>query len=222
MIRAVLFDLDDTLLDHTSAADAAVVEWARERGVGGTTEELAARWKSVSDRHYARYQARELTFSEQRRARVREFLGETSSDAGADAAFAGYLTRYEAGWATFPDARPTLERVRVAGLVAAVLTNGDAAHQALKMKRVGLDDLGVPVFSSSEYPAGKPDPRPFLGACVELGVLPRQAVMVGDSADKDVQGALDAGLRAVLLDRHDAHPEFTGSRITTLHDLSFT
>ncbi|MDN5727158.1 MAG: HAD family hydrolase [Propionibacteriales bacterium] len=217
MLRAILFDLDDTLLDHHSAAAAAVVDWAAELGLAGGPDHVRARWAEASDRHYRRYQARELTFVEQRRERVREFLGHNLDDAEADDQFGRYLTRYEAGWAVFPDVRPALGRVRAAGFAAAILTNGDASHQALKVRRLGLRDL--PVMASSEFPAGKPDPRAFLGACARLGVAPAETLMVGDSLDNDVRGAEGADLQAVLLDRHDQHPSYEGPRITTLHDL---
>lgn len=219
VIRAVLFDLDDTLIDHASAAHAAVLGWAAERGLTGAPEELTARWTAISDRHYARYQAREMTFGEQRRERARDFLGTELSDAGADAAFAGYLTRYEAGWSAFPDARAAVERVLAAGLVGGILTNGDAAHQAVKLKRVGLDDLGLRFFATSDFPAGKPDPRPFLGACSAMGVRPAETLMVGNSLEHDFHGARGAGLGAVLLDRFDTHLDIP-ERIRSLDELS--
>lgn len=217
MLRAILFDLDDTLLDHHSAAAAAVIDWATELGLAGSPEQLKTRWAEVSARHYRHYQARELTFVEQRRERVREFLGRDLDDAEADDQFAGYLTRYEAGWKLFADVRPALGRVRTAGLATAILTNGDAAHQAQKVQQVGISDLLL--MASSEFPAGKPDPRPFLGACARLGCAPAETLMVGNSLGKDVGGAEGAGLHAVLIDRHDQHPTYRGRRVTTLDDL---
>ncbi|MFX4271982.1 HAD family hydrolase [Propionibacteriaceae bacterium Y1685] len=110
-----------------------------------------------------------------------------------------------------------MDRVRKAGLAAAILTNGDAAHQTQKVRQIGLSHL--PLIASSEFPAGKPDPRPFLGACDRLDVAPTEALMVGNSLDKDIVGAAGAGLRAVLIDRHDQHPTYGGPKITTLDDL---
>lgn len=219
MIRAVLFDLDDTLFDHTTAARSAVVAWAAERGLEGTEEALSTRWRTVSDRHYHRYQAREITFEEQGRERVREFLSQDFDNAAADEAFNAYRTHYRKDWRAFPDARPAIERLRSDGVVVGVLTNGAREQQALKIERVGLADLGMPLFASSDFPAGKPDPRPFLGACEVLGLRPGQVTMVGDSRPIDVEGAVGAGLEAVLLDRHDEHSEFPGRRIHTLVEL---
>jgi putative hydrolase of the HAD superfamily len=217
VLRAIVFDLDDTLVDQAGAARRAVVGWAAEHGISGT--DVADRWDAVSDRHYRRYQSRAIGFEEQRRARAREFLGVDANDAEADALFAGYLKRYEALWVAFDDAVPTLRRVRAAGLRAIVLTNGDDDHQRLKLDLTGLAaevDLHV---STSTLPASKPDPRAYLLTCERAGIAPNEALMVGNSLAHDVLGPLEAGLDAVLLDRHDAHPEAAVRRISTLHDL---
>ena len=239
MIRAVLFDLDDTLVDQESAATAAVVAWAASLGITGP--HVAADWARISGRHYARHQRREITFAAQRRERVREFLssapavvGSAPTDSGsgpgvvglpltddaADDLFAGYLERYEAGWAAFDDAVPALRRARAAGLTVAVLTNGDEAQQRRKLDRTGLATEVDVLLASSALPAAKPDPRAFRAATGRLGVEPAGALMVGDSLGTDVRGALAAGLSAVLLDRRGAHPGAGVPTVRTLHDLA--
>lgn len=221
-MRAVIFDLDDTLVDQTTAARTASIEWGRGLGLAGSDEELAASWSTIAAPLYRRYQLRELTFAEQRRARAREFLPhlDLAADKAADEAFRGYLDLYEAGWTCFADAVPTLRRVREAGLVAAILTNGEHAHQHLKLDLVGLGGEVDAMFTSDQFPHGKPDPAPFLGTCRRLGVSPGEALMVGDSLVADVEGARAAGLGAVLLDRHDEHPSHS-PRIRTLAELEF-
>lgn len=219
MLRAVLFDLDDTLVDHESAAASAVLTWAAEYGV--TDAGAVARWAAVSDVHYSRYQRRELTFAEQRRERVREFLVVDIDDAEADDLFADYVRLYEAGWSVFDDAVPALRRARAAGLAVAVLTNGDAEHQRFKLQKLGLAEELDLFVASSTLPAGKPDPRAFQHATAEIDVDPADAMMVGNSLEGDVLGALGAGLSAVLLDRHNMHPNVDVPRVATLHELHF-
>lgn len=218
MRRAIIFDLDDTLVDQAGAARTAVVGWAAEHGISGDVE---ARWGAVSGQHYQRYQRREINFQEQRRARAREFLGVDASDVEADALFAGYLKRYEAQWTAFEDAVPTLRRVRDAGLRTVVLTNGDDDHQRLKLDLTGLAAEIDLLVSTSTLPASKPDPSAYLLTCERAGIAPAEALMVGNSLTHDVLGPLEAGLDAVLLDRDDAHPEAAVRRISTLHDLSW-
>ncbi len=209
-LRALLLDLDDTLVDHRGAAERGVRAWLRGLGLGDTEAELeehVERWFVLEARHYERAQRRELTYTEQRRVRVRAFLPgwDLADDALADDVFAGFLGCYQAAWRAFDDAAATIERALADGLRVGILTNGQLAVQTEKLRRTGLLRADVPVFASSELPAAKPDRRAYLTACTALGVAPDATVMVGDSLRHDVVGARAAGLRARLLDRYDRY-----------------
>lgn len=221
MLKVVLFDLDDTLVDQEGASRTALLGWLPELGLDhDDPEELVAAWGGIAEEAYGRYQRREITFQEQRRVRVREFLGADATDDEADELFSGYLSRYEQAWAAFDDAVPALRRVRDAGLVAALLTNGDSVHQRLKLDRTGLAAHLDVVVASDDLPAGKPDPRAYAATCEVLGVTPGDVLMVGNDVEKDFQGPLDAGLGAVLLDRFDRYPDVE-DRIRTLDEVPF-
>ncbi len=212
MIRAVLFDLDDTLVDQGAAAHAAVVPWAREHGLIGTDTELRRRWEHISAPHFKAWQRRLVTFQEQRRARVRDFLPHLDlvSDDDADAHFADYLRAYEANWHPFDDAAPTLFALRRRGLGCSVLTNGETEQQGRKLQVTGLSGLVDTVICSSTLPAGKPDSRAFQGALDLLGLAPAEVLMVGDSLENDVRGAQAVGMSAILLDRSGAYLNHPG------------
>ncbi|WP_418060536.1 HAD family hydrolase [Pimelobacter simplex] len=205
-LQALLLDLDDTLVDHRGAADRALRAWLTGLGLADTPAELEAhaeRWCVLETRHYERAQRREITYTEQRRVRIREFLPSwnLADDALADDVFAGFLACYQAAQRAFDDAAAAIERARAAGLRVGILTNGELTIQTDKLRRTGLLRSDVPVFASSELPAAKPDPRAFLTACAALGVAPAATLMVGDSLRNDVVGAQRAGLTALLLDR---------------------
>ncbi|WP_275002713.1 HAD family hydrolase [Promicromonospora iranensis] len=219
MLKVVLFDLDDTLVDQEGASRTALLDWLPELGLDlDDPDELVAAWHTIAEDAYARYQRREITFQDQRRVRVREFLGADATDDEADELFTGYLSRYERAWIAFDDAVPALRRVRDAGLVVAVLTNGDSVHQRRKLDRTGLAEHLDVVVASDDLPAGKPDPRAYAATCEILGVAPGDVLMVGNDLEKDFQGPLDAGLGAVLLDRNDRYPDVV-DRIRTLDEL---
>lgn len=222
VIHAVLLDLDDTLMDHQGAAGRAVVHWAAAMGVHGDPDELASRWTAVSNRHYARFQRRELSAREQQRERAREFLPhlDLRADADAQAAFDAYLALYRAAWTAFPDAAPALRRARAAGLRVGVLTNGEEGMQAAKLERGGLAGLVDVMVASSTLPWSKPDKRSFHAACERLGCTPTRTLMVGDSLPLDVHGAREAGLPAVLLDRYDAHADADLRGAVRVRDLA--
>jgi putative hydrolase of the HAD superfamily len=221
--EGVLFDLDDTLVDHRGAADRGVRAWLSGLGLAQTPSELetlAERWFALEVRHYERAQRREISFLDQRRVRIREFLPswDLVDDGLADDVFAGFLGCYQAAWRAFGDAAAAIERALTDGLRVGVLTNGDRAIQTEKLRRTGLLRRDVPVFASSDLPAAKPDPRSYAAACAALGVRPGRTLMVGDSLRNDVLGARRAGLTGVLLDRQGWAR--TGAEVTRVRDLA--
>ncbi len=202
-VSGVLFDLDDTLFDHRGAADRGVRTWLSGLGLDGMLEDHVERWFVLETFHHERFQRREISHVDQRRARIRAFLPgwDLADDAVADDVFAGYLACYRAAWSAFADAATALEQALGAGLVVGILTNGDQSIQETKVRRTGLASYGVPVYASSSLPAAKPDPRAFHHACADLGVDPGGVVMVGDSLRHDIEGAHAAGMAGVLIDR---------------------
>ena len=105
--------------------------------------------------------------------------------------------------------------------MVAVLTNGDEEQQRSKIQKLGLASHVDVLIASSMLPAGKPDARAFVQALEFLEVSGAEALMVGDSIENDVRGALNAGLDAVLLDRHAAHAGVDLKRIRSLDALAF-
>ncbi len=197
--EAVLFDLDDTLLDYTAARDAGFATWIAERDPARSPDDLAE-WQVLEDRHFRRYSAGEISFGEQRRARLRAFwphLG-VAPEAELDEMYQTYVVHMEAAWSAVPHAAEVV-RALAARMPVGVLTNGHHAMQARKLRLLGLE--GVALFASSELVAPKPDARAYEAACTGLGVPTTRTVMVGDDIINDVQGALLAGLSAVWFDR---------------------
>lgn len=218
----VLFDLDDTLIDHRGAVREALVVWVSRLGLGEVVE-VERRWQELEHHYYGLFQARKLTSVEQRRARVRAFLPHLRfDDAAADVAFGDYWAAYRRHWRPFPDALGAIDRALAAGVVVGVLTNGDYEYQVAKLEATGLARHGVRLIASSQLPAAKPDPRAFTTACDMLGVTAGEScVMVGDSWENDIEGAGAAGLRTVFVDRHDTRPACTVPRLRSLADLHF-
>ncbi len=194
MIRAILFDLDDTLMDHTAAMHAAVEEWLP----GGHHERFA----EIEKKWFAAYERGEVSHQGQRVERCREFLGcPEMTEQEALAEYDKYLAAYEKHWQALGDALPTLQHVLSRGLKVGVLTNGAREMQEGKLKAGGLDLPGVELFPTVEMAKPKPHREAYLEACRRLKVEPGATLMVGDSVANDVEGARAAGLQALHFDR---------------------
>ena len=92
-----------------------------------------------------------------------------------------------------------------------LLTNGPSDIQRLKLEQAGLDETFDAVVISGELGTGKPEIGVFLGLLDRLGATPEASVMVGDSWERDVLGALGAGMSAVwIADGRPAPEELAG------------
>ncbi|WP_407288022.1 HAD family hydrolase [Streptomyces sp. BP-8] len=222
-IRAVLWDIDDTLFDYTGSDRAGALRHLRAEGLlaaYGGEEAALARWRAAMETEFARFLAGEVGFLDHRRGRARTFLGTELSDDEADAWFARYVAHYEESWVLFPDSAPALEAL--APLVRqAVLSNSSTANQERKLAALGIRSRFEAVLCADELGHAKPAPEAFTGACEALGLPAEEVLYIGDRLDIDALGARDAGLAAVWLDRTEIGEELPPGirRIASLAEL---
>ncbi len=140
---------------------------------------------------------------------------------GPDEVASECATEIEKGWESaenfelFEDVLPVLEELRATRVKIGLVSNGIrdltvfVAHHRLEVDAI---------VDSRSHGRVKPHPTIFEAALSELGVRPSAAVMVGDSLEEDVEGARALGMRAILVDREDRHPDVEG-RLTDLYGL---
>ena len=109
-----------------------------------------------------------------------------------------------ANFELFEDALPVLEELRRAGLRIGLVSNtGRDLDRFVSHHGIEVDAF----LSSRVHGKTKPDPSIFLAVLDRLQVPAPEAAMVGDSLADDVEGARAVGMRAILLDRDDLHPD---------------
>lgn len=206
--RALLVDLDDTILAYTAAGGAtwrAVCEaFAGELdGVGAdalvSAVEAVAHWYwSDAERH----RRGRLDMFASRRTIVRgafDRLGVAAYDV-ADRLADAFTVQREEALEPFPGAIDALAVMRERGVRLALITNGSAKFQRRKVERFALDPLFDAVCIEGELGFGKPDRRVFETALARLRVPPTAAWVVGDNLDWDIAPALELGMTAVWVD----------------------
>lgn len=118
----------------------------------------------------------------------------------------------------YPDAAPALKALRAGGRRLAIVSNWDCSL-ADWLEPAGLIGLVDCVVTSAATGAAKPDPVIFRTALELLGAEQAGAVHVGDSLAKDIGGAREAGIRAILLARDGKQPPAGVETIRSLADL---
>lgn len=221
-IRAVLWDVDDTLFDYARADHVGMSEHLTAEGLADgydSVDQALGRWRELTVLHWRRFEAGGVDFQEQRRERVRDFLREPGL--GADAAdewFQRYVAHYEAAWELFPDAVPVLDLL-ARDYRHGVLSNSSIHNQDHKLRVLGVRDRFEAVLCAAELGVAKPAAEAFHAACTALGLDPGEVAYVGDQPDIDARGAVEAGLLGVWLDRADTGGRPELRRITDLRQL---
>ena len=220
-IEAVLFDVDDTLIDHSGAVVRGFLARLAEVAPGADADAAAAEWRRLEEWHYERYLAGELTWQGQRRERVRgilTWLGHTDleDDAAVDEWFEAYRAAFDAATEAFAE---TVEVLDGLGVPMGVISNNETSNLLAKLDRSGLGGRFDVVLCPSEggLPA-KPHPEVFLAGCRALGSRPEATAYVGDRLRTDALGAHAAGLVGVWLDRWDRTAELP-ERVVRISDL---
>ncbi len=198
----IFFDIDDTLLNDRHAQDGGARGLWREFGhmLPYGAAEFPALWDAVTAKHYRSFTSGEVTFTEQRRRRIREVFRQPDlADEVADARFARYLAHIEANWTLFDDAVPCLKSL--AGYRLGVITNGDPLIQRRKLSKMGLTSFFSVVLVPGDIGIPKPQAEIVLHACRLAGVQPEKSVMIGDNLVFDVRGSSAVGMTGIWLNR---------------------
>jgi putative hydrolase of the HAD superfamily len=206
-VRAVLLDVDDTLVDTRAAFRAAITgvvsTWMPHLNDAGR-ERAVLRWAHDPTGSFRRFTRGEISMAQQRRIRVSDLHGAFGGPPVDDATFAAwdaaYETTFRGAWRATQDGVRLVARLERLGVPFGVVTNLHAAYQEGKLTAVGLGHLRV-LGSLDTVGVGKPDPRIFLAGCAGLGVAPGEVAYVGDEPDIDAAAAAEAGLVGVWLDR---------------------
>ena len=118
-------------------------------------------------------------------------------------------------WRLFPETVSTLAQLKAQGLELGIISNFDSRLFTV-LRGLGIADTFDTVTISSLAQAAKPAPRIFHLALEKHAVDPEEALHIGDSIREDVEGAREAGLHTVLLDR-DARQD--GHSVPTIQSL---
>ena len=206
--KAILVDMDDTILQSSAARDRAwesVCAHFGSRVAGLTPEALLTavseyrRWYwSDPVRHQAGRIDPRVALHEQVEGTLRR-LGIYARDL-TDQIAGRFLEQYEGTLQPFPGAEDTLDELRSREIRLALVTNGGADYQRWKIARFELERYFDYVLVEQEFGAGKPDERVYVHAMTQLDAAPDQCWMVGDNLEWEVAAPQRLGMLGVWVD----------------------
>ena len=231
MIKAVFFDLDETLCDSDTAWNIAVKETFQrlcEREPNVSEEAITEVWTIVHQRLFQQLGAGKLSMAEVRDARFQCLFEELGLpiDRMMEELSDFFCSRYLTGLRLYEDVT-VLEALHAYHV--GIITNG--AHdehtdsQLSKVRHLGLSERIQSLTISGEIGVRKPNLEIFKVACERADVLPEEAMFIGDSVQNDIVGANRASMTSVLINRKSEEliPKITDEQpdylISNLHDV---
>lgn len=207
--RAILFDLDDTILSASASTPAVMEQVCAQfapRALGVSAAGLYTTFRDAAGEYWSdpkRQRSGRLNPAEATLAIATRALD--SLGAGDDTGLAwelaeSYRTTRESSLKPYPGAIETLESLQGMGVKLALITNGSAEGQRGKVVRFGLERFFGCIVIEGEFGVGKPDERVYRHALDALATDPEDAWMVGDNLEWEVDVPQGLGLRGIWVD----------------------
>lgn len=208
--KAVIFDLDNTLADRKYAFEMHSKKLAEMYLKNRSDEEKEAFVRRMIELDKNGYASKSQVYG----CICREF----SPDGTPEELFARWQENASIYTRPEPYAEETLIYLKDKYKLS-LLTNGFTKTQSVKLDTVGLRKYFEKVIISEETGTEKPDREIYLLICRETGVIPEEALYIGDHLENDVKGPVSAGMSAVLYDRYGKYNGVYENTVSSLREL---
>lgn len=212
LIKAILFDLDETLIDRTETMRRFLV------AQHGLFPELSGLSCSVYSDACLRHQENGYADKLEAYASACKELELSNTDLAAKL-FADFKDRYGTDPVAFPSVLDTLKILQESYKIGLV-SNGRTRGQTAKITACGFDSFFSSICISESFGFKKPDERIFMACLNELTVQPSEAVFVGDNPTADIEPAKKLGMFAVwVTNSHFSAPAVCDGTIKNVSEL---
>ncbi len=213
MIKAVIFDLDNTLIDLMEMKKQAVrssVDAMIDAGLDIEKEKAV----KIFEKMY-------MNFNIEDRKIFQRFLKKVHGKVDIRMLCYAILAyrRTKAGYLVpYPGAKRTLLKIKSMGLKTAIVSDAPRERAWLRICSTGLDEFFDVIVTFDDTKVRKPSHKPFLLATKRLNVLPEETLMVGDFPERDIKGAKALGMKTAFAKYgYDAYEEYREKKNVTVN-----
>ena len=193
MIKAIIFDLDNTLLDFMKMKQFAVKAAITAMNEAGLNIDEDQAYKDIFKLYESKGWENQQVFD--------DFLignfGKVSNRILADGNVS-YRRAREATLLVYPNVDKTLIELIKMGIQLAVVSDAPSRDAWMRLYYLNLHHVFDPVLTYDDSGAHKPSPKPFEMALDILNVNSDEALMIGDWPDRDVVGASQIGMKTIF------------------------
>lgn len=216
MIKAVFFDLYNTLVQYEPPREELQSRALRESGIEVTPEALRRPLATADEYIYGEIARGSLSqrSKEEQTAIWVNYEGVLLREAGIEAdeslilGLLGKMRQFDMKLVLYDDVLPTLTDLKGRGLLLGLISNIDRDMTSL-LEEVGLSSKLPVVVTSQDTGYNKPHPEIFREALKQAGVQASEAIYIGDQHQIDVVGANQVGMKGILLDRNGYFAQIT-------------
>lgn len=205
-VRAVLFDMDDTLFDHRHSSRSGLIAMQQRYPCfqQTTIDELEQTYMVLLEEIHLQVLLGEMNLDQARIVRMERLFAqfdEQSSRATVEEATRMFRETYQASRQVVPGTVALLEALRPHVKIG-IVTNNILLEQQEKLRYLGLETHIDALVVSEEVGIVKPEAGIFRVALERLQCSAEETVMIGDAWQNDIIGARAAGIRAIWLNRY--------------------
>ena len=195
MIKAILWDIDGTLLDFIKAEHAAIKKCFEVFQLGDCTDEMIARYSKINKGYWEKLERKEITKPEVLIGRFKDFFASENIITDCAEEFNKEYQVRLGDTICFCDNSYELLKGLKGHVKQYAVTNGTKIAQDKKLVKSGLTDIFDDIFISEDVGYEKPDVRFFEHVWANIGAYkPNEVMIVGDSLTSDMQGGNNTGI----------------------------